>query len=278
MRDLIQYPSIGSRYPDHGSVSGSRAIAVGGGLLGTGASTVAALLSVTASMMGHEVLLIDVDAESRLLQLLGPGGARERVDVEAVVAGAGQMVRVRDGLHLLRARAHGMAGMPPRHLLERFELVIVDAGWRMDSVLETCAMEVDRVLVVTTPGRAAISASYGLIKAVETRFPGTRFEVLVNQQDPHTAGHAVDHLQTAALRFLQRAVAVAGVIPDDPCLRAGLRGGMSVQDAAAESEVSRVIEQIVVRLLSDLDGPSFLPAVQRFPGEWRIAPGSADRV
>jgi MinD-like ATPase involved in chromosome partitioning or flagellar assembly len=141
--------------------------------------------------------------------------------------------------------------------------VVVDAGWRADTVLNGCAGDVERVVIVTTPGRSALSASYGLMKVVETRFPGTRFEVLVNQQHGENARHTFEYLHAAALTFLRRAIAMAGAVPDDACLRAGMRGGMTVEDAAAESDVAAAIGQMVVRFLAEMETPHVFPTQPR---------------
>jgi MinD-like ATPase involved in chromosome partitioning or flagellar assembly len=264
MRDPLHYPPGGGRLAERARFSGSRTVAVGGGLLGMGSSTIAALLALAAATRGRETLLVDADPEGPpLARLLGLRDGAERLDVEFAASGAGQMLRVRDALHLLRPASRETYARFRRDVFERFDVVVVDTGWRMDSVLETCATGVDRVLVVTTPGRAALSASYGLIKTVEAHVPGTRFEVLVNQQDVYAARHSFGHLQTAALHFLHRTVGLAGVIPEDACLRAGTRGGMRVEDAAAESHVAQVIEQLMTRILAERDHARLLPPVQR---------------
>jgi MinD-like ATPase involved in chromosome partitioning or flagellar assembly len=226
-------PWPGSFAADRPWSGAPRWVAVAGGRQGAGVSTLAALLAVVATARGLRVAVVETAAGgSPLPALLG-----------AEAAGAGP-VRSRTGPGYFPSAA---AAMP-----QGGDLVLVDAGWRLERVLATCAGPVERIVVVTTGERAAVSASYGLLKAVEGRFPGLRFDVVVNREDPRRAPELFGHLQAAALGYLRRALTLAGTIPDDPCLRAGTRGGMTVKDAAVESELWSAAETILDRVL---DGP-----------------------
>lgn len=217
----------------------ARPVVVGGGRMGVGCSLLSSLLALGCVLSGAETLLIEVDGSDGVLsKLLG---------VQRDVDG---MMEIRRGLNLVRGASVARIG---RELpVGRFDLVILDAGWKMDLVLEACTTDADRVLVVTTPDRSTVSAAYGLMKSVEGRFPGSRFEIVINrhdQQDDRNAEGTFDHLQMAAMTFLRRGIALAGMIPEDACLRAGTRGGMTVEDAAADSEVAWAVGEIVQRLL-----------------------------
>lgn len=205
-------------------------IVVAGGVVGAGSSTVAGLMAHCAADMCRTTLLIEAD---------GPQPQASRV------------VRAAENLYVVRARTHGLRPAGP--LANRFSLIIIDAGWRVDSVLEACAAGADRVLVVVTPGHAPISAGYALVKAVERRFPGTRFEVVVNRRRPDGTAALFEYLQTASLTFLHRAIALAALLPDDACLHAGTRGGMPLFDAAAGSAVADAINALTCSKLAEFD-------------------------
>lgn len=257
------FPTLGSRAADRARGPWRRTIAVGGGNLGVGASTMAALLALATAAMGQDTLLVEGHPDDGALGTL-LGIRRDPREVGGADGGA--LVRVRERLTLLRAES-GAGGYPAvarrAALYERYDVVFVDAGWRLDALLETCAADAERVIVVTTPGRTALSSAYGLLKAVEMRFPGTSFEILANQQDRGAGKQTFEHLNGAALSFLGRGLVLAGVVPDDACLRAGTRGGMTVEDAAADSEVSRAVEQVALRLLSELGTPQLAAPPQR---------------
>jgi hypothetical protein len=225
-------------------------VVVTGGVLGAGASTVAGLMALAAAGMQRTTLLIDAAHDGspfpKLFDLRAGG-----VSVDVGSGSAGMLVRAADDLYLLRAPSHG--ARPGGPLAARFDLIIVDAGWRAEAALDACSAGADRVLVVVTPGHAPISAGYALVKVVERRFPGTRFEVVVNRRGPESAASLFEHLQTAALTFLNRAIALAALLPDDACLHAGTRGGMTLHDAAAGSAVADAIDVLTSSKLTEFD-------------------------
>lgn len=238
-------PGAEWREPASGAV---RRIAVGGSQLGVGASTVAALLGLAAAEAGWDTLLCDTDAGGPALARLLRGGADRPLPP--------------------RLRLRHLAPAAPRWPPEPADLVVIDAGSVVETIGSACAGRVDRLLLVTTAGRTAIAAAYGLLKALETRYPGMRIEIVLNRHDPaEPARTAFDCLQEAALTFLRRAVGWAGAIPDDPCLRIATRGGMCLEDAAAESDVARAIERITTRLLATGEAPrAALPGPRHLVG------------
>jgi flagellar biosynthesis protein FlhG len=258
-----------------------RVVAVGSGKGGVGTSGIAALLGLTVSSRGHDVLLVDGDENVGTLHLLL--GARPRYGFGALRRGEAvpEQLLVPLGPTLTLLAGGGAAdGDDPllssaeRRVLFRrassfydgYDLVVVDGGSRLDSVLGICGAGVGRLLTVTTGDHISVAAAYALIKATDARFPGIPVEVLVNQQDERTARQAYDQLQAGAAHFLRRAVGYAGAIPDDACLRAGMAAGMTVADAAAGSPTAVAVQEVGLRLLSELDaqagaapGPRLLP-------------------
>jgi flagellar biosynthesis protein FlhG len=228
----------------------TRTVAVGGGMLGVGASTLSALLALALAAAGRQVLLVQGDGDAETLpRLLGLRSAHAEP----------AMMRIHPALTLW-SPGRDVAGGVRCALYARFDAVVVDTGWRLDSLLDACAGGVERVLLVSAGGRASLSATFGLMKGVETRFPTTRFETVMNQQEMVLAQRSFEHLQTAAVHFLGRPIGFAGAVPEDACLRAGTGGGMTVEDAAAESEVAAAVEQIALRILVEHEGMRALPS------------------
>lgn len=213
---------------------------VAGAIHGAGSSTVAALVALAAARCRRRTVLVET-GNSPLRQWLA--GNRQ---VDAVSSRQGS-TRVSEFLSITAS----VPGQP--FTADGADLVVVDAGWNAATVMQACAAGVDRVLVVVTPGHAPVSAGYALVKLVERRFPGTRFEIVVNRTGPQPGPALFDALQTAALSFLRRAVALAAMLPDDACLQPALRAGMSLEDACVGSSLDDAIHALVTTTLSQFD-------------------------
>ncbi|HEX7243925.1 MAG TPA: hypothetical protein VF263_26795, partial [Longimicrobiaceae bacterium] len=230
---------------------------------GGGTSTAAALLALAAAGRGTPTLLVDADEGLGTLPLLL--GVRPRGTLGMLRGGATEprdlLVPLGDTLDLLPGGA-GDPGAPPLAPAERralfrrvaalyggYGLVVVDGGSRLDSVLAACSAGAGRLLAVATPERIALAGAYALLKAVHERVPGLAVEVLLNEADETGVREGFEHLRTAAGLFLDRAVELAGALPSDSSLRAGVGAGMPLQDAAAASPTALAADRVAARLL-----------------------------
>jgi MinD-like ATPase involved in chromosome partitioning or flagellar assembly len=219
---------------------------VAGGKGGTGVSLVATLLALAVAGEGRRVLLVDAVGRGHALHhRLGVQPAAEAVPVtetlsllapEAADDDASDDVAARERL---LAHATGAADA---------ELVVVDAGATLGAVLAACDVAT-RLLLVATEDRIAMAATHALLKAADARRPALPADVVVNRATERAATSVHDHLATAAERFLDRPVGLAGAIPDDPCLEGGLGAGMTVQDAAAGSPAALAAHAAGLQLL-----------------------------
>lgn len=241
----------------------TRVVLVASGREGTGASTVAALLALAASATHERVLLVDADSRAPAMQrLLGAGfpatpgagqPAHEEGDEDAVVV-------VTESLSLLRrlppATPAGAGADEPRGslaaLAAAFDLVVVDAGSRAETIRAVCAAGVSQALVVGRADRISIAANYALVKVLASRLAVPSVGLLVNQSDEGTAEQVHAEILGAARYFLHAEVAFCGSVPDDPCLRAGLQAGMSLIDAVAGSPAAAAVQQIGKTLVPQL--------------------------
>jgi MinD-like ATPase involved in chromosome partitioning or flagellar assembly len=217
---------------------GADVVVVAGAMHGAGSSTVAALMALAAARCRRRTLLVETDSSPVHQWLTGnrdPGSISNRLGSS----------RVSEFLSI--------AGPGSQAVHSAADLVVIDAGWNAATLMQACASGVDRVLVVVTPGHAPVSAGYALVKLVERRFPGTRFEIVVNRTGPEPGPALFDALQTAALSFLRRAVALAAMLPDDACLQPALRAGMSLEDACVGSGLDDAIHALVTSTLSQFD-------------------------
>ncbi|MFI5234013.1 MAG: hypothetical protein ACHQSE_16080 [Gemmatimonadales bacterium] len=106
------------------------------------------------------------------------------------------------------ARAVREAGLG----IDRVE--VVDAGATLDGMRTASTAGAARYVVVAAPNNAALAAAFAMVKAIETRHPGARIEVLVTGQDESRAHAAYLRVRAAAERFLRRDVGFAGAFTD----------------------------------------------------------------
>jgi MinD-like ATPase involved in chromosome partitioning or flagellar assembly len=257
--DVLRRILGGRAMPARMAEGADRIIAVGSGKGGSGASVVATLLAVGAAEHGTRTLLVDTDTDlGTLHRLLGvdrhaPIGTLLAQDVnpQDVVAS------VFPGLDLVAGGGAeaGLSDVERRAVLKRvaplfdgYDLIVIDAGSRLDGVLRAIAAGAGRLLAVGTSEPIAVAATYALVKAVEARHDGLSVEVLFNRDDGPTARRAAEELTTATSRFLAREIGCVGLVPEDPSLRAALGAGMSLLDAAAGSPAAALICALGARL------------------------------
>ena len=236
---------------------------------GTGVSLVSALLGLAVAEEGWRVLLVDgTDGFGALHHMLGVVPRRPLSDLRGGRTEVDELLTpVTDTLALLPGG--GAEQGPPLTDGERqlvfhrvadayggYDLVVVDAGSRLDAVLAACTGGVTRLLVVATEDRLSLAASHALLAAAEERLPGLPVEVVVNRATARESIAVHDRLAASVERVLGRAVRLAGAIPDDRCLEGGLGAGMTVQDAAAGSPAAAAARAAGLQLLTDDRMPS----------------------
>jgi flagellar biosynthesis protein FlhG len=235
-------------YPSRrGEADGAVVFASGKG--GTGTSTLAALLAVGAAARGSRVLLVDGNVGFGSLHLyLGVGAGAGWAALKAGAPAEDLLVKVTETLTLLPAgNAEDAAAISAAEraalfrkvssLYAAYDLVVLDGGSRLDSVLAACGAGVGRLVAVSTPDRVSLAGTYALMKVLDGKLSGLPVSVVVNRGDETAA----ESLRGAARRFLARSVDCAGAVPDDECLRAGINAGMDIQDAAVDSPAAAAI-------------------------------------
>lgn len=245
---------------------------VGSGKGGSGASTIAALLAIACSAEGHRTLLIDGDElVGTMHRLFGVGAP---LGMEGLRTGshapADGVLVLGDGLSLLpggpgavaegRHPAHAFSAGERRALFRRvsqlyrdYDVVVVDAGSRLDTVMTAAATGARRFVAVTGVGTVAVAATYALIKAIELKWPGLPAEVLVNRHDDERARAIFEQLQGAASRFLGRDIEYSGTIPEDDDLRMAILAGQPLGDIAGQTVAGHATHLLAQRLLVQLD-------------------------
>ena len=241
-------------------------LVIASGKGGTGVSLATALLGLAVAGEGRRVLLVDgTESYGALHLMLGVVPLHPLAALRGGAADAEELLTpVTETLALFPGGGADAGGIAPlsmaeRQLLfvrvaelyERYDLVVVDAGSRLEAVLTACAGGVSRLLLVTSEDQIAMAATHALLKAVAAREPGLPVDVLVNRTGAHEAERVAAHMRDAAARFVGLELGFAGAIPDDPCLQGGLGAGMTVQDAAAGSPAALAARTAGLRMLND---------------------------
>ena len=267
----------------HPAGSGNATVlVVASGKGGTGTSVSAALLALAVAGEGRRVLLVDgTESYGALHMMLGvtPGHTLAALRDGGVTA-SDLVIPVDGTLELFPGGAHEdpetsalsqgerrLLASQVRELYDDFDLVVVDAGSRLDAILTACDGGVTRLMLVTPEDRIAMAAAHALLRAIDSRMPGLPADLLASrcEEGEATAVHA--HMQSAALRFLQRDLGLAGHIPADPCLQGGLGAGMTLQDAAAGSPAALAARTAGLRIINDArsHGPRLRPLASTIP-------------
>jgi flagellar biosynthesis protein FlhG len=87
------------------------------------------------------------------------------------------------------------------------------------------------------------------VKSVHSRRPNAIVSVLSNRHGEVVADEACEFLVGACTHFLNRAIDIAGALPDDPCLQAAVGAGMSVRDAFDGSPAADAIRGVMSRFI-----------------------------
>ena len=247
---------------------GAPTMLVASGRGGSGTTLLAALLAVAAAGDGYRVLLIDADDfVGPLAMMLGVqpaagwqdlrGGRVSAADIATPVSTtltliAGGAPRVGDTDVIPVSSAERRSCMRRASALaDGADLVVVDCGSRLDTVLASIAPHAGERLVAVTGGAdpVALAATFALCKAVHARHSALALDLLVNRHEAPEAIACFDAVDAGVRGFLGTTLRFAGAVPSDSTLDAALRAGMPFPDAAAGSPAATAAHDAVMRVL-----------------------------
>lgn len=257
-------------------------VVLGSGKGGVGTSTLSALLALVAAQDGRQVLLVDADEGVGSLHYLfglsdpGPGLGSLR---NGEVTPADLVRPVTDSLWLLpgggaEADSTLATSLGERRALLRrvselypfYDLVVVDGGSHLASVLAACSAGAERLLTLTSPDRVSMAATYALLKIARERFPALPLEILVNQGDGMTVEEVFQMMALAGRRFLGLQVAFGGSVPRDRELAQGMDGGSPLLTLSPSSASMNALGVLHGRLKAEQgQGKDNDPGVLAFP-------------
>jgi flagellar biosynthesis protein FlhG len=243
--------------------AGPPTIVVGSGKGGVGKSVVSALLAQRLASEGRKVLLVDGSqnlGNQHVLFGIHRGATLEHLLTEAV-SPRDLLVSVTPGLWLLPADSgaeslQGLGALDRARLHHRlsvlysdFEVVIVDAGAGIDSVMRVCTMGATRLILVTLPEPAALTDAYATLKIVHAQLKDLPVDVLINRvEDAREGPQAFERLSTAAVRFLHRPVRYLGAIWEDEEIRRAVRAPGRLANGLGAGPNSDLLTAVLERL------------------------------
>ena len=254
-----------------GRETGVPTLLVASGRGGAGSTLVSALLAVSAAGEGRRVLLVDADDFVGPLALtlgVSPraswtdlrGGRATPLDVATPVSAtltlvAGGAPRLTDSAALstpMNAVERKACMRRLGTLAESMDLVVIDCGARLDTVLGAVTPHSGERLIAVSAGSdpVGLAATYALCKAVVQRHSALPVDVLVNRHEGSDAARCYDAIDAGARQFLGLTLRLAGAIPADPTLDAALRAGMPFPDAAAGSPAAIAAHEVVMRVMA----------------------------
>ncbi|WP_309671636.1 cellulose synthase operon protein YhjQ/BcsQ [Gemmatimonas sp.] len=251
-----------------GAARGATTLLVASGRGGSGTSLVSALLAVAAAGDGRRVLLIDADDFVGPLALtLGVqaraswqdlrGGRVSPTDVATPVSTT--LTLVAGGAARLAADGLALSAAERRACMRRLgvladgmDLVVIDCGARIDTVLAAITPHADERLIAVSAGSdpVGLASTYALCKAVHSRHGALPMDVLVNRHEGSEAARCFDAIDAGARQFLGVSLRLVGAVPADPTLDAALRAGMPFPHAAAGSPAAIAAHEVVMRTLA----------------------------
>lgn len=262
-----------SRSASAGELPGPPTLLVASGRGGSGTTLLAALLAMSAAGEGSNVLLIDADDfVGPLALMLGVAPRASWTDLRGGVASvqdvatpvSATLTLVAGGAPLLGGDSAPITVAERKACMRRvsalaegMDLVVVDCGSRLDTVLGSLTPHSGERLMAVSAGHdpVGLAATYALCKAVSQRVRAVPMDVLVNRLEGSDAARCFDAIDAGARNFLGLTLQLAGAIPADPTLDAALRAGMPFPDAAAGSPAAIAAHDVVMRVLAARPSP-----------------------
>lgn len=216
----------------------------------------AAALTLRSTLAGLRTLLVDADPwldMQRIWLGLPKGPSLESLRTHG--GGPESLVTaVSTNLELVSFGEGETAGRDQRALARRVasiftsrDIVVVDAGSRLESLTRCVDLRVGSVLIVSGGDALALASTHALIKAMRALI-AVRPSVLFNQVEEVQATAAASVLCDGGRRFLGAAPAIVGYLPDDAGLRDRLAAGAGIPESLVGSLITSRLPDIMQSL------------------------------
>jgi len=231
-------------------------IGVVSGRGGSGTSMVAALLAIRSARAGLRVLLVDADPLIDVQRVwLGLGRRSAWDEQEFRQRGAESLVtQVFGGLELLSLGGSDSTELEPRVLMRRVpsifaerDIVIVDAGTRLQSLERCFDLKVGSLLVVSDAEAIGLASTHALLKAIALR-SDLSASVLFNRVDRESARAGESVLRDGGRRFMGFEPSAVGYLPEDTGVSERMAGGAALPECLVESSLPELAAGVMPNL------------------------------
>ena len=252
-----------------GSTSGPRSLAIVSGKGGVGKSLLAVNLATALCRADarRRVLLVDGDAGlANADLLLGwlpshtlTDWAEGRVDLD------GLLTRGAERLDLLVSGSSEAAAVLLTRLARRVpddrfvegiaghDLTLFDLGAGIGKTVLDVATACDRVWLVATPEPTSLADAYTLTRRLTERNPEIDLELVVNRaRDAEEGARTHLALERMTRRFLDRALPLRAVLPDDVAVRQSVARQTVLSDVAPRCPMARRLDLLAESLGDEL--------------------------
>jgi flagellar biosynthesis protein FlhG len=244
-------------------------VAITGGKGGVGKTLLAVNLGAALARRGRATMLLDADLGLANVDVLL--GLNARHNLEHVVSGECSLddviVTAASGLRVVPASS-GSSAMATlgraqhaglihafSQLLEPLDVLLIDTAAGLGDGVLTFSAAAQRVVVVVCDEPASLTDAYGLIKVLNRRQSGCRFEIVASMVAGAAQGRTLyEKVARVCHRFLGITPAYFGYVPHDEYLRRAIRRQTTVVEAYPSSPSARAFERLAA------DAASWAPA------------------
>ncbi|KAB7708069.1 P-loop NTPase [Bacillus aerolatus] len=155
-------------------------------------------------------------------------------------------------------------------LQRQYDYLLFDMGAGATKETLNILMAVDDIIVVTTPEPTSITDAYSMMKYIHSHGGESAFYLLCNRADSEKEGRdAVNRLQQAVQRFLQRETNQLGVLPENAVVRKAVAAQTPFLIAYPNTNVSWALQAAVKTYIDGCQYPSNEPELKSFISKLR---------
>lgn len=231
---------------------------------GVGTTTLTALLGSESGLQGVRTLLVDGNLGAAGLHrafgmLDGRGGLASLVDrttrPEDLLLAVGPNVWMipggesESGVPLLSPGERVGTYQRLSRVFPDFDLVLVDGGSTLDSVLPAVQLDVAGIWTVTMGERIAMAGAYALLKVLSASYPAVPVTPLFNRCGPGEAASLSQTMSGAAIRFLRTRIGAPAYLPHLPELALTTKVSDATMGDDARTALSLLLPRLVHRVV-----------------------------